>query len=181
MLILSKYFLPYTARRKLPQGFTLLELLIVVIIVGLLAAIAIPNLLEQVAKARQAEAINNLGAINRAQQAYRYENGTFGTICGNFILWFSCNSTNGTLPIKVKSSVYYRYTDTILPNGTTASYSAIVLSPYQSDLKDYAASVGLTNSGVFSSVICGAKNPQTVSLSISTSGTTCPSDFVPVK
>nr|WP_319423232.1 type IV pilin-like G/H family protein [Pleurocapsa sp. FMAR1] len=45
-----------------------------------MAAVALPNLLGQVAKGRQAEAKNNLGAINRAQQAHRLETGNFGVI-----------------------------------------------------------------------------------------------------
>ena len=66
--------------RKNMQGFTLIELLVVIIILGILAAIAIPSLLGQVAKGRQAEARVALGLINRAQQGYRYENGIFGTL-----------------------------------------------------------------------------------------------------
>ena len=45
------------------KGFTLIELMIVVAIVGILAAIAIPNFLNYQAKSQQAEAKANLGAI----------------------------------------------------------------------------------------------------------------------
>jgi type IV pilus assembly protein PilA len=48
------------------------------IVVGILAAIALPSLLAQASKAKQAEAKNNIGAMVRAQQAYQIEKGTFG-------------------------------------------------------------------------------------------------------
>lgn len=75
-------YLNYVANKKNKgeEGFTLIELLVVVIIIGVLAAVALPNLLGQVGKARIAEAKGNAGAINRGQQAYYAEKSTFGAI-----------------------------------------------------------------------------------------------------
>ncbi|MGL4884096.1 MAG: type IV pilin protein, partial [Waterburya sp.] len=42
--------------QSLNQGFTLIELLVVTIMVGVLAAISLPNLLAQIGKARETEA-----------------------------------------------------------------------------------------------------------------------------
>lgn len=69
-----------TARRKgcpANQGFTLIELLVSVIIIGVLAAIALPNLLTQVGKARDTELRNTVGTITRAQHAYHFETRAF--------------------------------------------------------------------------------------------------------
>ena len=52
------------------KGFTLIELMIVVAIIGILAAIAIPNFLRFQAKSRQGEAKSNLGAIFTAMEAF---------------------------------------------------------------------------------------------------------------
>src|SRR5437899_10460334 len=63
---------------KEPQGFTLIELMIVVAIIGLLAAVAIPNFMRYQAKARQAEAKLALGDIwLRAQLYSQLNNGSF--------------------------------------------------------------------------------------------------------
>ncbi|MBE9176114.1 type II secretion system protein [Synechocystis salina LEGE 06155] len=60
-----------------PTGFTLLEVLIVVIITSILAAIAIPNLVAQVDKARYSEAKTQMSCMAKELTAYRYEHGTF--------------------------------------------------------------------------------------------------------
>ncbi|WP_017293777.1 prepilin-type N-terminal cleavage/methylation domain-containing protein [Geminocystis herdmanii] len=65
--------------KKINQGFTLIELLVVVIIVGILAAAAIPNFINQIGKSRESETKSYLGLIARAQQGYHWEKGTFAT------------------------------------------------------------------------------------------------------
>jgi type IV pilus assembly protein PilA len=55
---------------KKKGGFTLIELMIVVAIIGILAAIAIPNFIRFQARSKQSEAKTNLKAIFTAQKAY---------------------------------------------------------------------------------------------------------------
>lgn len=66
-------------RRRDTAGFTLLELMIVVAIIGILAAIAVPNFLRFQAKVKQSEARMNLGGIFTVQVAYFSINNTYGT------------------------------------------------------------------------------------------------------
>ena len=57
----------------------MIELMIVVTVVGLLAAIAIPNFLRYQAKSRQAEVKTNLGATFVAEVAYYGEHQRYGS------------------------------------------------------------------------------------------------------
>lgn len=59
------------------KGFTLIELMIVVAIIGILAAIAIPNFLTYQMKSRQSEAKTNLQAIKTSEVAFQAERGCF--------------------------------------------------------------------------------------------------------
>lgn len=65
---------------KKEQGFSLIELLIVVAIIGIIAAIAIPNLLQARKTANEASAIGALRTIGSAQVTYQGNNQVYGTI-----------------------------------------------------------------------------------------------------
>lgn len=67
------------AKSKADEGFSLIELLVTVVIIGILAAIALPSMLSQADKARVAEGKSNIGAINNAQAVYRTEHQAFAT------------------------------------------------------------------------------------------------------
>jgi len=58
-------------------GFTLIELMIVVAIIGILAAIAIPNFLRFQLKAKSSEGKTNLAAIRTAEESYYAEFGLY--------------------------------------------------------------------------------------------------------
>ena len=138
-----KYALIYIffkqTRQANNKGFTLIELLVVVIILGILSAIATPSLFKQVEKSRQTEAKIVLGNLNRAQQAYRFEHGTFTTIA-NLQITFS--------------GKHYIYANSGTPNSFGAVHIATVVSTFENDLKDYSSAVGQTTSGSSTVVIC---------------------------
>ena len=65
--------------RKSLTGFALIELIIVVIIIGILAAIALPRYNKAVENSKIAEATSMLGTIREAQMRYLMENDVYAT------------------------------------------------------------------------------------------------------
>ena len=66
------------------KAFTLIELLIVVVIIGILASIAMPQYAQVIKKAKSAEALINLGALRGAMDRHWYEEigmGVYDTEC----------------------------------------------------------------------------------------------------
>jgi type IV pilus assembly protein PilA len=71
--------MPLRRQTSGPRGFTLIELMIVVAVVGILTAVAIPTFLRYQSKARQTEVKSNLGGIFVIEASYFGENGRYGS------------------------------------------------------------------------------------------------------
>jgi len=102
------------------KGFTLVEIMIVVAIIVLLAAIAIPNLLRTRMNANESAAIANLGTISTASQTYRAANPSYPVALAS--LW------SGQTPPYADSSIgaatgKQGYTFSL--TGTTNSFTAV--------------------------------------------------------
>jgi prepilin-type N-terminal cleavage/methylation domain-containing protein len=149
-------------KKNANKGFTLIELLVVVIIIGVLAAIALPNLLGQVGRGRQAEARTNLGVVNRAQQVFRLENLTFATAMTD-------------LPVTTSTTYYAAVALNAPGDATSAVHTAIAGSNYTNDIRDYSSAVAQTTAGVFSAIICETNDPATAVV-VPTSTASCPAN-----
>src|SRR2546425_7949892 len=67
-----------TVRTK-PHGFTLIEILVVIIVLGLLAALVGPRILGRVSEAKSATARTQIALLGVALDNYRLDNGTYPT------------------------------------------------------------------------------------------------------
>ena len=70
---------------KNQKGFSLIELLIVVAIILIIAAIAIPNLLRSRMSANEASAVNSLRSINTAEVTF---SSTYGVGYGSLVAFY---------------------------------------------------------------------------------------------
>jgi type IV pilus assembly protein PilA len=146
---LKAKFLQHLNRKQDDKGFTLVELLVVIIIIGILAAIALPNFLNQGAKAKQTEAKQNVGLINRTQTAFRTENPTFATSFDQLAV--------GTLSGAANSATTTNYSYDL---QGAADFGTIVATATDTALKGYAGGTSRSENpnseSIIASVLCEA-------------------------
>lgn len=104
------------------KGFTLIELMIVVVIIGILAALAIPRFMKSTTKAKQSECKQILKQIYTMQHTYRQANNGYGD---NGVTIPAL--TGGTFPqigVDVQTSAIYQYAIVAGANTFTATATA---------------------------------------------------------
>lgn len=65
--------------KRSENGFTLIEVMIVVALIAILAAIAVPAFTDQMQRSRRSQAIQGLQSIQLLQEKWRSNNATYGT------------------------------------------------------------------------------------------------------
>lgn len=115
-----------TYRMRSIRGITLIELLVVIMIIGVLAAIAIPTYNNYMVRARRAEAKTALEQVRAAQEMWRAERGSYGSLA-------QIQNTMKAPPLSISS--YYNWEFTVLnANSFTARAVPIGSQPATEEL-----------------------------------------------
>ena len=162
---LKYYFLLLSRTNK---GFTLIELLVVVIILGVLAAVALPNFLYQVGRARETEIKNLVGTTLRAQQGYHFERQTFTADLAHLGVTFDT-----------------KYLDNPASFITTATTTNVTLEPTNANAindgtRAYSGAI-IYSAGNYSQVVCQTNDPATNIAPGNPSAKTCPAGSEAIK
>ena len=105
---------PCTPRSR-SRGFTLIELMIAVVVVGILAAVAFPSFMDSIRKGRRSDALSALSAVQQAQERWRTNNSAYASD-------LSASAPAGLGLPSTTSGGYYTLT---LANVTPTGYQAV--------------------------------------------------------
>jgi len=92
------------------KGFTLIELMIVVVIIGILAALAIPRFMTATTKSKQSEAKGILKQIYTMERTYRQQNNTYWAAAG--VASAAAPNAFQAIGVEIPTSAIYSYTIT---------------------------------------------------------------------
>ena len=92
------------------NGFTLIEVMITIVIVGILASIAYPSYMSQVRKSRRSDAVQAFSQVQQAQERWRANNTTYSGAIAD--LGISATTAGGYYTVAVSSTTATGYVAT---------------------------------------------------------------------
>jgi type IV pilus assembly protein PilE len=122
-------------------GFTLIELMIVVAIVAILAAVAMPAYFDSIRKSRRADAIALMGQVAQAQERWRANNVNFATDFGTDVLNVRTAAASGVTAL---TEIYYTISIPSAASPTNYRVRAVARGPQLSDTRCAALEMRMT-------------------------------------
>ncbi len=118
--------------KEFNKGFTLIELMITVAIIGILAAIVMPSYVEYVLRAKRADAKAALLSGQLAEEKWRANNTTYGSLAN---IGISSTSQDGYYTIAVSGTSATAYTISAAPKSPFTDSKCGTLTINESDVK----------------------------------------------
>jgi prepilin-type N-terminal cleavage/methylation domain-containing protein len=94
--------------RKGRKGFTLVELAVVIVIIGVLASFGVPKFMQSVERSKASEAFNFLSACRTAQERYQAKEGKYAATWGALdISWKTATTGEGAEAVTAPALQYF--------------------------------------------------------------------------
>jgi len=148
------------SRTRTRKGFTLVELAVVIVIIGVLAAFGVPRFLQSVEKSKASEAFNYLSAIQGSEERYLAQNGVYA-------------SSISDLDVLLSNPQYFTVPSSITVTPDSAGNPAWALMLTRNANSSYGYTVNWTQLGFDTSSVSTIMGyPQICPLTVNSGSTT---------